>query len=87
VLGPLVNRKSDLSVGNRVLLNKQLTRLMIDYACPAWRPAARTEVQRVQVLQSKCLCLAAGGPWNVSGGRFTRIWMFPSLPTTSKPCQ
>jgi len=83
VLGPLVNRKSDLSVGNGVLLNKQLIRLMIDYACPAWRPASRTDVRRVQVLQYKCLRLTTDTPWNINGGRFTRIWVFPSLPTTS----
>jgi hypothetical protein len=41
MLGPLLNRKSDLSVRNRVLLYKQLIRTMMDYACPAWRSAAR----------------------------------------------
>jgi len=66
MLGPLLNRKSDLSVRNGVLLYKQLTRPMMDYACPAWRSAARTHVRRLQVLQSKCLYLAIGAPLNVS---------------------
>ena len=39
---------------------------MMDYACPAWRSAARTHVLRLQVLQSKCLRLATGAPWYVS---------------------
>ena len=52
VLGPLLNSKSDLSVRNGVLLFKQLIRPMMDYACPAWRSAARTHVRRLQVLQS-----------------------------------
>ena len=38
----------------------------MDYACPAWRSAARSHVRRLQVLQSKCLCLATGAPWFVS---------------------
>jgi len=38
----------------------------MDYACPAWRSAARTHVGRLQVLQSKCLRLATGAPWYVS---------------------
>ena len=38
----------------------------MDYACPAWRSAARTHVRRLQVLQSKCLRLATGAPWYVS---------------------
>jgi hypothetical protein len=52
LLGPLLKRKSDLSVRNGVLLYKQLIHPMMDYACPAWRSAARTHVWRLQVLQS-----------------------------------
>ena len=35
MLGPLLNRKCDLSVRNAVLLCKQLIRPLMDYACPA----------------------------------------------------
>ena len=38
MLGPLLNRKSDLSVRNGVLLYKQLIRPMMDYACPLGGP-------------------------------------------------
>ena len=60
MLGPLLSRKSDLSIRNGVLLYKQLIRPMMYYACPAWRSATRTHVGRLQVLQSKCLHLATG---------------------------
>jgi hypothetical protein len=66
MLGPLLNRKSDLSVRNGVLLYKQLIRPLMDYACPAWRSAACSHVRRLQVLQSKFLRLATGAPWYVS---------------------
>ena len=66
LLGPLLNRRSDLSVRNGVLLYKQLIRPLMDYACPAWSSAARSHVRRLQVLQSKCLRLATGVPWYVS---------------------
>jgi hypothetical protein len=49
-----------------VLIYKQLIRPMMDYGCPAWRFAARTQVRRLQVLQSKCFRLATGAPWYVS---------------------
>jgi hypothetical protein len=62
MLGPLLNKKSDLSVRNGVLLYKQIIRPMMDYACPAWRSAARFHVRKMQVLQSKCLLLATGAP-------------------------
>jgi len=38
MLGPLLNRKSDLSIRNGVLLYKQLIRLVMDYACPLGGP-------------------------------------------------
>jgi hypothetical protein len=63
--GPLLNRKIGLSVSNGVLLYKQLIRPMMDYACPIWRSAARSNVQKLQVLQSKCLRIAANAPWYV----------------------
>jgi len=38
----------------------------MDYARPAWRSAARSQVRKLQVLQSKCLRLATAAPWYVS---------------------
>ena len=58
----LLNRKSELSVRNGVLVYKQLIRPMMDYACPARRFAARTHIRRLNVLQSKCLRLKTGSP-------------------------
>jgi len=66
MLGPLLNRKSDLSVRNGVLPYKQLVRPMMDYSSPAWRSAARSHIRRLQVLQSKCLCLATVSSWYVN---------------------
>jgi hypothetical protein len=37
---------------------------MMDYACPAMRFVTRTHIWRLQIIQSKCLCLATGAPWN-----------------------
>jgi hypothetical protein len=66
VLGPLLNRRSGLSVRNCVLLYKQLIRHMVYYTCPIWRSAARSHVRKLQVLQSKCLRIANNAPWYVS---------------------
>jgi len=67
MLGPLLNRRSDLSIRNEVLLYKQLILPMMDYACPARRFAARTHVWRLQVLRFKCLRFASGAAWLVGG--------------------
>jgi len=66
MLGPVLNRRSDLSIRNGVLLYKQLIRPTIDSARPALSSATRSHVRRLQVLQSKSLRLATGAPWYVS---------------------
>jgi len=43
MMGPVLNRKSDLSVRNGVLLYKQILLHIMDYTCPAWRSTAHTQ--------------------------------------------
>ena len=62
MLGPLLNRKSDLSVRKEVLLYKEIIRPVMDYAYAAWRTAAHIHVRRLHTLQSKCLHLAMVPP-------------------------
>jgi hypothetical protein len=59
ILGPFLNRRSELSFRNGVLLYRQIIR-------STWRSAAPTHIRRMQVLQSKCLCLVNGAPWHLS---------------------
>ena len=80
MLDPLMNRKSDFSVRNGVLLYKQLIRPLMDYACPAWRSVARSHVRRLQALQSKCLRLATGAPWYVSNRQIHEDLVVPLVP-------
>jgi hypothetical protein len=72
-LGPLLNRRSYLSIRNCVLLYvyKQVIRPMMDYACPVWRSAARPHIKKPQVLQSKCFRIATSAPWYI-GNRHIR---------------
>jgi hypothetical protein len=66
MLGPFLNEKTDLSLRSGVLPYKQLIRPMMEYACPAWRSAARNHFRRLHLLQYMCLRLATGAPWYVS---------------------
>jgi hypothetical protein len=50
VFGTLLNRRSGLFVRNGVLLYKQLIRPVMDYACPIWRSAARSQARKLQVV-------------------------------------
>jgi hypothetical protein len=65
VLGLLLNRKSGLSIRNGVLLYKQVIHPMMDYAFLVWRSAANSHIRKMQVLQSKCLCIAAKAHWYI----------------------
>jgi hypothetical protein len=85
LLGPLLNRKSELSIRNGVLLYKQLIRPVMDYACPAWRSAASNRVWRLQVLQSECLRLVTGAPWYLSSRQIHEDWVFHCSSTASEP--
>jgi hypothetical protein len=77
LLGPLLNRRGELSIRNRVLLYKQLIHPLMDYACPIWRSAAHSHVQKLQVLQSKCLRLVTGAPWYLSNRQIHGDLGFP----------
>jgi hypothetical protein len=63
-LGPPLNKKRSLSIMYEVLLYKQFIRPMKDNACPIRSFGDRVEI--LQVLQSKCFCLATVASWYVS---------------------
>ena len=58
MLCSLLNRKSNLSFRNWVLLYKQPIRTLIYYARPVWRPDAHYHVWKIVVVKSKYLSLA-----------------------------
>ena len=66
VLGPLLHKRSGLSIQNGILLYRQLIRPMMDYGCPIWRSTARSHVRKLQVIQSKCLQVATGANWYIT---------------------
>jgi hypothetical protein len=65
VLGPLLNRRSGLSIRNAVLIYKQLIRPMMVYARLIWRFAARSHVRKLQLLEPKSHRIAINAFWYV----------------------
>ena len=78
ILSPLLNRLSSLSIGNGVLLYKQLIRPVMDYACPVWRHVAPSHLKSLQVIQSKCLRSATAHLGTSVTFSYTRTWGFPT---------
>ena len=62
-LGPLLHRRSGLSIRNGVLLHKQLILTMMDYSCRALSSAARFHIKKLQIQQSKFFRIDLNAPW------------------------
>ena len=76
LVGPLLSRRSDLSIRNGVLLYKQLIRPLMDYACPAWRSAAAHTSGGCRCYNPSVFALLRVPLGTLVTGRFTRIWVF-----------
>jgi hypothetical protein len=64
----VITQRRVFSIANRILLYKQLIRPVMDYVCPNWISAACTHVRKLQLLQSKCLCIATSVLWYDGNG-------------------
>ena len=64
----VITQRGMFFIGNRVLLYKQLICPVMDYVCPNWRSAACNHIRKLQVLQSKCLCIATSALWYDGNG-------------------
>jgi hypothetical protein len=84
VLGPLLNRRSGLSVRNGVLLYKQVIRPMMDYASPIWRSAARSTSGSCKCYKPCVFALRLTHLGTLVRGKFTRNWGLHPSPTTSE---
>lgn len=66
VLYPLINRKSKLSLQNKVMLYKVIFRPTMSYACPIWSKCARTHLDKLQISQNKILKMMLNVHWRTS---------------------
>ena len=82
LLGPLLNKKSDLFIRYGDLLYKQLIRQMMDYACPSGRYAAPRTSGGRRFYNPSASVLLREHPGTLVTGRYTRIWRFHYSQTT-----
>ncbi|KAJ8884778.1 hypothetical protein PR048_010974 [Dryococelus australis] len=61
-LYPILNPRSTLTRNKAVLLYTMLIRPVITYASPTWAHAAKMHTRRLQIIQNKCLRIAADAP-------------------------
>lgn len=61
-LYPLINRRSRLSVGNKLILFKSIFRPTFMYSSPVWSCCANTHLNKLQILQNKILKMMLDKP-------------------------
>lgn len=66
ILYSLINRRSQLSLRNKLLIYKSIIRSILFYACPVWGTCAKTHLKKLQVTQNKCLKMIYNLPFHYS---------------------
>lgn len=61
----MVNRRSRMSVTNKLLLYRAVIRPVLTYAAPIWGYAGSTQTNKLQVVQNKFARMAVDAPWFV----------------------
>lgn len=69
LLYPLINRNSNLSFANKILLYKTIFQAILLYACPVWGHCAKSHIKTLQICQNKLLRLMLKLPWYFSTER------------------
>lgn len=64
ILYSLINRKSKLSVYNKLLIYKTIFQSILLYACPIWGNCAACHKYKLQVIQNKCLKIMLNLPYS-----------------------
>ncbi|ERL91910.1 hypothetical protein D910_09233 [Dendroctonus ponderosae] len=67
-----MNKKSQLSLKNKLTLIKAIIRLAVLYASTAWGHAADTSIHRIQAMENKLLRMALDAPWFVRNAQIYR---------------
>ena len=61
-LYPLINRKSVLSLNNKILIYKTIVRPVITYGCPVWSNISESNYNKLQIVQNKFLRIIGNYP-------------------------
>lgn len=72
-LYPLINRKSQLSQFNKLLIFKVAMQPILLYAAPVWNHCAKCHKSKLQISQNKALKLVLDKPWYFSTQRLHQI--------------
>lgn len=79
MLYPLYNKKSALTLQNKLLLYKQVIRPAMTYGCQVWGVTAKTHLHKLQVLQSRFLRISTNSPYYLPNNTIHRDLGIPAI--------
>jgi Reverse transcriptase (RNA-dependent DNA polymerase) len=65
ILSPLLNRRSNLSQSNSLLLYRSMIRPIMTYAAPIWGTARKVHIKKLQTIQNKVTRMITKSPWYI----------------------
>lgn len=80
ILNPLINRKSQLSKANKILLYKSVLQSLLLYGCPVWGRCARSHINKLQLIQNRCLKIIMNLPRHFSTRKLHLITKVQTIP-------
>lgn len=73
ILYPFINRKSKLSLRNKIVIYKSIFRQILTFAAPIWYNCAKTHISKLQISQNKLLKMIHNLPFFYSTIRLHEI--------------
>lgn len=73
LLYPIINRKSELSISNKITILKTIFQSIAIYACPVWGTCASSHIKKIQICQNKILKMMLKLPWHFSTERLHNL--------------
>jgi hypothetical protein len=75
----LLGRKSQRSLSNKLLLNKTVHKPIWTYGIQLWGTAPTSNIEILERVQSKALCMIVDAPWYVPNTLVQRDLQIPSV--------
>lgn len=79
ILFPLINRKSKLNTFNKILLYRIVFQSILLYACPVWVSCAQCHINKLQIVQNKCLKIILNLPYDHPTADVHRLSKVPTI--------
>ncbi len=79
MLYPLLNRKSRLNTANKLIIFKSIIQSVLLNVCPVWGNCAKSHIERLQIIQNKCLKIILNLPRTFNTNNLHELAAVPQI--------